>query len=506
VIAVWLSMTNDLRGYEFMWLMNMSLVEKCHDSVVSPPSNPWGCLWTLGPGGSSGEAVNDIDIGNKHLRASTALRAGFVSWTVLVPHDGLDSAARLLSHAACMPNPIIRIPFTGPLPPPLIIPPSAATKQGAVTALSRFLTHPATPTANSAASLKNGKNKTVLLTGAGISVASGLADYRGVNGTYTQNRSYRPIYYHEFLANHESRKRYWARSFLGWRGLHRSKPNATHLAIRDLGALGLVDNVVTQNVDSFHGLAHPGLNTVELHGFLRALVCLSCRRLIDRDVFQKRLAELNPAWAKFLQQLLASGALDTENPEERRKLGFRTNPDGDADVPGAPYYTFRYPPCPHCLTRPPILKDGSKGHVKVDADGAWAPSPGPTVAEGVGVLKPNVIMFGESIPPEVKAAAEDAIDLASKILVVGSSLATYSAWRLVKRAHERGMGIGILNLGGVRKEETFFGELLPHRTLGGEADGHEAWQALRRELVRVSLPAEEILPQVVGAIRDSSLL
>ena len=252
--------------------------------------------------------------------------------------------------------------------------------------------------------------------------------------------------------------------------------------------------MVTQNVDSFHNLAHPALPTVELHGFLRALVCLSCKRLMDRDVFQKRLAELNPAWASFLQELLVSGALDTENPTEREKLGYRTNPDGDADVPGAPYYTFRYPACPHCLERPPILKDGRKGYVRVDGDGAWIPAP-PTAEysrpisgdgddKGVGILKPNVIMFGESIPAEVKLAAEVAVDSAAKILVVGSSLATYSAWRLVKRAHEQGMGIGILNVGGVRKEEMFFGQL-------GTAQ------------VRASLPAEEILPRVVEMIRGS---
>ncbi|KIW65666.1 hypothetical protein PV04_07906 [Phialophora macrospora] len=411
-----------------------------------------------------------------------------------------------MSHAARVSKPLMRIPFTGPLPPPLIIPPSAVTKNGAVSALTHFLKAPAASAATIPDHAQEAKNKTVLLTGAGISVASGLADYRGVNGTYTQNKSYRPIYYHEFISSHESRKRYWARSFLGWRGLHRSKPNAAHFAIRDLGTLGLVDNVVTQNVDSFHGLAHPNLKTVELHGFLRALVCLSCRRLMDRDVFQKRLAELNPAWAEFLQQLLDSGALDTENPIERRRLGLRTNPDGDADVPGAPYYTFRYPACPHCLRRPPILKDGSKGHVDVDADGAWTPPPAASApSEGVGILKPNVIMFGESIPADVKTAAEEAVDSAAKILVVGSSLATYSAWRLVKRAHEQGMGIGILNMGGVRKEEVFFGELLPHRHhRSGDGEAHEQWEALRREHVRASLAAEEILPLVVDAIRGSS--
>ncbi|KIX01590.1 uncharacterized protein Z518_09316 [Rhinocladiella mackenziei CBS 650.93] len=436
-----------------------------------------------------------------------------------------------------MSKPLMRIPYTGPLPPPLIIPPSAATKRGAIGALAHFLTSP-TPSSpphhshssalaqddsstdsSSETNIPKSQNKTVLLTGAGISVASGLADYRGENGTYTQNKSYRPIYYHEFVASHEARKRYWARSFLGWRGLHRSKPNAAHFAIRDLGRLGLVGSVITQNVDSFHPLAHPGLHCVELHGFLRNLICLSCKKPMDRDAFQTRLAELNPAWASFLTELLQSGALDTDNPIERRRRGFRTNPDGDADVPGAPYTTFRYPACPSCLKRPPILSDGSKGHVNVDSDGAWIPT-APTksmsaASDAVGVLKPNVIMFGESIPASVKALAEAAIDSASKILVVGSSLATYSAWRLVKRAHEQGMGIGVLNLGGVRKEEVFFGDYThpthshSHATEGtasvnGGGDFHDSWMTLRRALVRASLPAEEILPSVVDVIRSQS--
>jgi len=446
----------------------------------------------------------------------------------------------------------MRIPYTQPLPPPLIIPASAATRQGAIASLARFLNpdrNPPTPSPSSSVlhlqhdhasrsrhipseygngngiqeAKKKTKTKTVLLTGAGISVASGLADYRGPNGTYTQNKNYRPIYYHEFVASHEARKRYWARSFLGWRGLHRSSPNAAHYAIRDLGRLGVVDSVVTQNVDSFHSLAHPNLHTVELHGFLRSLVCLSCKTLMDRDTFQARLAELNPAWAAFLQDLLRSGALDTEDPEERRRKGFRTNPDGDADVPDAPYTTFRYPACPSCLRRPPILSDGSKGHVDVDKDGAWIvpssssmSSSSTSTNNGVGVLKPNVIMFGESIPAPVKAAAEAAIDAASRILVVGSSLATYSAWRLVKRAYERGMGIGILNMGGVRKEEAFFGDYYHHHHQGGggvDGDdddgggggggggGGDGLSAMRRAIVRASLPAEEVLPAVVERIR-----
>lgn len=378
-----------------------------------------------------------------------------------------------------MSKPLMRIPYTGPLPAPLIIPKHATTVAAAAQAVAEFLDagrNRSTNTTNNGSS-SNSRDKTVLLTGAGISVASGLADYRGTNGTYTRNKTYRPVYFHEFLASHEWRKRYWARSFLGWTALQKSKPNPAHHAVRDLHRLGHVSSVITQNVDSFHPRTHPTLATIELHGFLRSLVCLSCRRLMPRDEFQARLAALNPTWADFLAQLLETGALDTEDPEERRQKGYRTNPDGDADVPGAPYTTFRYPACPECLRRPPILPDGSKGRTETDADGAWSQR------STSGILKPNVIMFGESIPSETKRAAEDAIDAAQRVLVVGTSLATYSAWRLVKRAHEAGMPIGMLNLGGVRKEVDF---ITGHE---GNTDGKAA--------VRVSQSAETVLPEVV---------
>lgn len=181
--------------------------------------------------------------------------------------------------------------------------------------------------------------------------------------------------------------------------------------------------------------------------------------------------------------MLASGALDTENPAERRKRGLKTNPDGDVDIPDAPYTTFRYPACPVCLEKPP-LKPGSASVVRIqtDQDGAWDPR-----SEG-GVLKPAVIMFGESIPGATKVAAEEAVDAAGRILVIGSSLATYSAWRLVKRAKERGMPIGILNMGGARGEESFFSDVLETNT--------------GREALRVSENAEEVLPQIVQMLQE----
>lgn len=138
----------------------------------------------------------------------------------------------------------MRIPYTGPLPPPIIVPRYANTPTGAISALTKFLSAARSPLLPLS---PKGNDQTVLLTGAGISVASGLADYRGTAGTYTLNKTYRPIYYNEFISNHEARKRYWARSFLGWTNLHRARPNAAHWAVRDLGKRGLVDKVITQS-------------------------------------------------------------------------------------------------------------------------------------------------------------------------------------------------------------------------------------------------------------------
>jgi NAD-dependent deacetylase sirtuin 4 len=143
---------------------------------------------------------------------------------------------------------VIRIPYTDPLPAPRIIPAYANTISGAINALSQFLlsSNPSKSRA-SGPDGKDGLGNTLLLTGAGISVASGLADYRGTNGTYTLNKTYRPIYFHEFCASHQARKRYWARSFLGWANLVKAKPNRVHYSCGKLGELGLVRHCITQS-------------------------------------------------------------------------------------------------------------------------------------------------------------------------------------------------------------------------------------------------------------------
>lgn len=383
----------------------------------------------------------------------------------------------------------LRIPYRELPPPTNIIPATATTLPGAVAALKSFLTTP--PPSGL-------PDRTVILTGAGLSVASGLADYRGVNGTYRVNKSYKPIFHHEFLTSHETRQRYWARSYIGWRGLGRAGPNPGHYAIRDLGDLlaqrygsnndqnhrKSITGVITQNVDSFHKMSHPDIRTVELHGSLASVVCTSCRNQFPRDEYQTTLARLNPIWADFLREALASGALETEDIEERNKRGIKMNPDGDVDLAEAPYTTFRYPACPSCLKEPPRKLDGTKMWVEIDKDGAWVPT------STAGVLKPAVIMFGESISAEVKHDAEQAIDNAGRMLILGTSLATYSAWRLAQRAKLRGMPIAIVSIGGVRREEMFFEDLDPKM-----AGPHG---------VRVEMATEELLPALVEELRSSN--
>ncbi|RKF78381.1 NAD-dependent protein deacylase SIR4 [Golovinomyces cichoracearum] len=374
---------------------------------------------------------------------------------------------------------LLRIPYPGPLPPPKIIPRNAVSLTDAIAALTEFLT---APPSRSLPDDVADPASTVLLTGAGLSVASGLADYRGTSGTYTLKKSYRPIYYHEFLASHEARKRYWARSFLGWANLHKAGPNSAHFSIKELGDMGFARSVITQNVDSFHLKAHPQLPTLELHGYLRALICLSCHSKISRDEFQKTLMQLNPIWAAFLEETLFSRANPIKNTAENFTKSFSTNPDGDVDVPGAPYSMFRYPACPNCFQNPPMTTNGLKEKIDVDKDGAWK------AGSNVGILKPSVVMFGESIASEVKEAAEQAIDNSGRLLVLGTSLATYSAWRLAKRAKDRGMPIAIINFGGVRGEEEFFHDLLIDQN-GGAG-------------VRIEFGTEIILPQLVANLQQ----
>jgi len=185
---------------------------------------------------------------------------------------------------------------------------------------------------------------------------------------------------------------------------------------------------------------------VEIHGTLRHITCLTCSSRYPRDQFQHALEYLNPAWTEFLHNAQSKGAF---SPNATREERIQTNPDGDVDLPGAPYTNFRYPPCPKCL---------GEGEVEVDKDGAHHPGGGDTTKKNAkGILKPSVVFFGEGVQLGPKNAVDQLIESSERILVIGSSLATYSAWKIVREIATRGKGIGIINIGGVRGEAEFFG-------------------------------------------------
>jgi NAD-dependent SIR2 family protein deacetylase len=227
-----------------------------------------------------------------------------------------------------------------------------------------------------------------VLTGAGCSTESGIPDYRGPG---TRARARNPVKYRKFVEDAHARRRYWARSLVGWPRFRSAVPNAGHLALAELEQSGRVVGLVTQNVDRLHHAAG-STRVVELHGALTEVRCLACGRITPRDHMQERLLALNPHW-----------------DVRRAELA----PDGDAELTDEQIAGFREVGCDACG----------------------------------GVLKPHVVFFGEAVPRATVDAAWSIVDAADVLLVVGSSLAVFSGYRFVRGAKERGMPVAILNLG-----------------------------------------------------------
>lgn len=242
----------------------------------------------------------------------------------------------------------------------------------------------------------------VALVGAGCSTESGIPDYRGPDG---RMRARTPMQYGEFVRSVESRTRYWARSAVGWRRIARAEPNGAHRALARLEEVGAVCGVITQNVDGLHHAAG-SRRVVELHGTLSRVCCLDCGARYDRRAFQERLTALNRGWL--------------DDADERAREGrLRSAPDGDADVAQEHVAGFTVPPCNACG----------------------------------GVLKPDVVFFGESVPAERVRAAWRLFEDAEVLLVLGSSLTVYSGRRFVYRAESEGVPIGVVNRGPTRADE-----------------------------------------------------
>ncbi|MYW94377.1 NAD-dependent protein deacetylase [Amycolatopsis rubida] len=252
---------------------------------------------------------------------------------------------------------------------------------------------PRTGTVSDVAEIVAGR-RVLVLSGAGLSTESGIPDYRGETGSL---RARQPMTYGEFVASEAGRQRYWARSHLGWRTIARAAPNDGHRAVSALRAGGWVSGVITQNVDGLHRAAGtPGV--VELHGNLDRVVCLGCRRTTAREDLDARLRAANPDFAA---------------------VATRINPDGDVELAGDVVRTFRTVPCTSCS----------------------------------GVLKPDVVFFGENVPRSRVQRCYRMVDEASAVLVLGSSLTVMSGLRFVRRAAKSGKPVAIVNRGQTRGDE-----------------------------------------------------
>ncbi|PWK64720.1 NAD-dependent SIR2 family protein deacetylase [Streptomyces sp. CG 926] len=226
----------------------------------------------------------------------------------------------------------------------------------------------------------------LVLSGAGLSTESGIPDYRGENGSL---RRHTPMTYQEFTTSIQARRRYWARSHLGWRTFGGARPNAGHRAVAAFGRRGLLSAVITQNVDGLHQAAG-SRDVVELHGSLNRVVCLSCGVFSTRRELARRLEDANAGFDPGAAQL---------------------NPDGDADLTDEQVGDFTVMPCSECG----------------------------------GTLKPDVVFFGETVPlPRVERCRE-LIDTATSVLVLGSSLTVMSGLRFVRQAAKAGKPVVIVN-------------------------------------------------------------
>jgi NAD+-dependent protein deacetylase sirtuin 4 len=266
--------------------------------------------------------------------------------------------------------------------------------------------------------------RVVVLAGAGCSTESGIPDYRGP-GASARRRA--PVQYQEFVRDDAARTRYWSRSAVGWPRFSAARPNGAHAALARLEAAGVVSGVITQNVDGLHHAAG-SRRVVELHGSLASVCCIECGKLTTRDAFQQRLLERNAAWPPLAQA-----------------AGVASAPDGDAELPDALLECFDVPACAACA----------------------------------GIMKPDVVLFGENVPKPVVGEAWSVFESGDVLLVAGSSLTVYSGRRFIHRACSNGVPVVVINRGPTRADDVAaarvdgsLGTLLPALAvaLGATAD------------------------------------
>jgi len=237
----------------------------------------------------------------------------------------------------------------------------------------------------------------LILSGAGLSTESGIPDYRGPTGLA---RRATPMTYQTFTGSAAARRRYWARSYLGWRHIARAVPNDGHRAVAELSRRGLLTGIITQNVDGLHQAADPVMGraaVTELHGSLHWVICLSCGQRTRRADLDRQLAAANPGWDAELG-------------------GTALRPDGDAVLDEQVTESFRVPGCSACG----------------------------------GVLKPDVVFFGENVPRPRAQACYGLVERSGALVVLGSSLTVMSGFRYVRHAARLGRPIVIVNQGATR--------------------------------------------------------
>lgn len=237
--------------------------------------------------------------------------------------------------------------------------------------------------------------RVLVLTGAGISTDSGIPDYRGPSG---RRRHSAPMTYERFTGSAEERREYWARSHLGWQRVTSARPNVSHHAVAALERVGLLSGLVTQNVDGLHSTAGSH-DVIDLHGRLDAVVCLGCSLRRSRFEIALRLDVVNPG---FREAAVA--------------VGGTVRPDGDVALPRATSAGFVVVDCRRCG----------------------------------GILKPDVVFFGEAVPKDRFRRALAVLEESSALLVLGSSLTVGSGYRFVTAAVRAGVPVAIVNRGATR--------------------------------------------------------
>ncbi|MCC2322353.1 Sir2 family NAD-dependent protein deacetylase [Cellulomonas xiejunii] len=244
-------------------------------------------------------------------------------------------------------------------------------------------------------------HRLTVLTGAGVSTDSGIPDYRGPDSPPRT-----PMTFQQFVGDETFRRHYWARNHVGWRHVHRTLPNAGHRALAALEHRGVVHGVITQNVDLLHEAAG-SRNVIDLHGRYDRVACLRCRRVVPRSALADRLEALNPGFVERVGQVA-----DVE-----------IAPDADAVVEQTA--DFRVQAC-------------------------WQPAPDDASRECGGILKPDIVYFGENVPRERVERAYAMVDAADALLVAGSSLTVHSGRRFVRHAAQSGRPVVVVNRGATR--------------------------------------------------------